>query len=66
MIAIVDGDILAYKIGFGCEDYKQEYAINKLAEYLEELVFINANCDDAVGYLTGSNNYRDKIAKTQS
>ncbi len=36
-----------------------------MAELLEELVFIDLSSDDCVGYLTGSNNFRYAIAKTQ-
>ena len=66
MIALVDGDILTYRVGFGCEDSNERIAIAKLAEYLEDLVFIHANCEKARGYLTGRSNYRDDIAKTQT
>lgn len=66
MIALVDGDILVYRVGFGCEDSNERIAIAKLAEYLEDLVFIHANCEKARGYLTGRSNYRDDIAKTQT
>ena len=66
MIALVDGDILVYRVGFGCEDSNERIAIAKLAEYLEDLVFIHANCEKARGYLTGRDNYRDDIAKTQT
>ena len=66
MIALVDGDILTYRVGFGCEDTSERIAIAKLAEYLEDLVFIHANCEKAQGYLTGRSNYRDDIAKTQT
>ena len=63
--AIVDGDILAYRIGYGCNDYSEGIAIKKLSQFLEELVYINTNCDDAIGYLTGKTNFRDDIAVTQ-
>ena len=66
MIALVDGDILTYRVGFGCEDFSEHIAVVKLAEYLEDLVFIHANCEKARGYLTGKSNYRDDIAKTQT
>ena len=66
MIALVDGDILTYRVGFGCEDFSERIAIVKLAEYLEDLVFIHTNCEKARGYLTGKSNYRDDIAKTQT
>ena len=32
MIALVDGDILTYRVGFGCEDTSERIAIAKLAE----------------------------------
>ncbi len=58
MIALVDGDIVAYTIAAGCEDYDEKTALSKCSEYLEDLVFIHADCSDAEGFLTGYENFR--------
>ena len=65
MIALVDGDIVAHTIAHGCEDYDDKTAISKCSEYLEDLVYIHAGCDDADGWLTGYQNFRIPIAKTK-
>ena len=65
MIALVDGDIIAYSLAAGCEDYDAKTALSKCSEYLEELVYVHANCEDAEGWLTGYQNFRISIAKTK-
>jgi len=64
MIALVDADVVAYRIAFGCNDDPDKVAIAKAAEFLEDLVFTFANADDCEGYLTGKDNFRHQIAKT--
>jgi len=65
MIALVDGDIVAYTVAAGCEDYDEKTALSKCSEYLEDLVFIHADCSDAEGFITGYENFRISIAKTK-
>jgi hypothetical protein len=60
--ALIDGDILVYRIGFASEDENQSIAISRMAEFVEELVMM-PGIGDYTGYLTGSNNYRKEIAK---
>lgn len=64
MIALVDADIVAYRIAFGCDDDSEKAAIKKTSEFLEELIFTYTDAQDCEGYLTGSGNYRFDIAKT--
>ena len=64
MIALVDADIVAYRIAFGCNDDSEKAAIKKTSEFLEELLFTYTDAQDCEGYLTGSGNYRFDIAKT--
>ncbi len=56
MIALVDGDIIAYTLAAGCEDYDESVALRKCSEYLEELVYVHAGCDDANGNFNGDDN----------
>ena len=64
MIALVDADVVAYRVAFGCNDDPEKAAIAKVSEFLEDLVFTFANADDCEGYLTGKDNFRHEIAKT--
>ena len=64
MIALIDADIVAYRIAFGCEDEPEKIAIKKVSEFLEDLLFTYTDAEDCEGYLTGSSNYRLDIAKT--
>jgi len=61
--ALIDGDILVYRIGFASEDTTDRIAIARMAEFLEELV-LRPEVGDYQGYITGFNNYRNEIAKT--
>jgi hypothetical protein len=61
--ALVDGDILVYRVGFASNDVSEGYAIARMAEFLEDLIFLNG-FDKYKGYLTGKGNFRNDIAKT--
>jgi hypothetical protein len=64
VIALIDADVVAYRIAFGCQDEPEKIAIAKVSEFLEELVFTYTDVEDCEGYLTGKQNYRFDIAKT--
>jgi hypothetical protein len=61
--ALIDGDILVYRIGFASKDVNEKLAMSRMTEFLEELVMM-PEINEYQGYLTGSNNYRNEIAKT--
>lgn len=63
MKALIDGDILVYRIGFASQDSNEKIAMSRMTEFLEELVMM-PEIKEYQGYLTGSNNYRNEIAKT--
>lgn len=65
LIPIIDGDILCYRVGFACNEEPEKVAIRTMADMLEELIFIELSSNIHVGYLTGKDNYRHDIAKTQ-
>ena len=62
MLALLDGDIFVYRIGFASEGESQGIAISRMASFVEDLVMM-PEVGDYQGYLTGSNNYRKEIAK---
>ena len=63
MKALVDADILVYRFGFASEGDPAEFALARLSEFLDNLNMMNG-IDEVWGYLTGSNNFRNEIAKT--
>ena len=62
MLAILDGDIFVYRIGFASEGDSEGIAISRMASFVEDLIMM-PEIGDYQGYLTGSNNYRMEIAK---
>ena len=63
MIALIDADIVCYRIGFASEDVSDRICLARCAEFMEELV-MKPWVGDYLGYLTGSDNYRKEIAVT--
>jgi hypothetical protein len=63
LLALVDGDILVYRIGFASEGEPESIAIARCGEFLENLILFNG-FEDYKGYLTGGGNFRHEIAKT--
>lgn len=62
MLAILDGDIFVYRVGFASEGESKGIAISRMASFVEDLIMM-PEIGDYQGYLTGSNNYRMEIAK---
>lgn len=61
--ALIDGDILTYRIGFASEDEPESIAIARCSEFLEDMLLFN-NFTEYRGWLTGNKNYRTEIAVT--
>lgn len=59
--ALIDGDILVYRIGFSSENEGESIAIARCSEFLEDLLLFN-NFDSYQGYITGKRNFRNEIA----
>lgn len=64
MLALIDADIVCYRIGFACETENEKITVARCAEFMEELV-MKPWVGDYLGYLTGKNNFRMEIAKTE-
>ena len=64
-VAIIDGDILTYRIGFSTDEPEQEkFALSRMGNYVENLIRVKG-IDSYEGYLTGKTNYRSEIATEQ-
>lgn len=59
--ALIDGDILVYRIGFSSENEGESISIARCSEFLEDLLLFN-NFDSYQGYITGKRNFRNEIA----
>lgn len=63
--AIIDSDILVYRIGFASNEETEETAIRTMAGFLEELLLFDLpQCKTWSLHLTGKGNFRDDIAVT--
>ena len=64
MIALIDGDILCYRIGFATQEESEDVAIRTMARFLEDMLMFDIDCSTWRTYLTGSSNYRHDYAIT--
>lgn len=64
-VAIIDADILVYRVGFASEQDSEDYAIRTMARFLEDLVMLDLpRCNRWTLHLTGKNNFRHEVAVT--
>lgn len=63
-VAILDADSLIYAVGFASEDAEEKIALVRMAERLEEMLFLELGVEKYEGYLTGQGNFRNDIAVT--
>lgn len=63
MKALIDADIICYRVGFASQDVNEKIVLARTAEFMEELV-MRPEVGDYQGFLTGGNNFRKEIAKT--
>lgn len=62
MKALLDADIIAYRVAAASEQDDVALAKARCTELVTNIVYFEANCDEFDGYLTGSNNFRKDIA----
>ena len=64
--AIIDADILVYRIGFATDKEDEGTALRTLARYLEDIIMFDLPfCTTWSLHLTGKRNFRDEIAVTR-
>ena len=65
MIALIDSDILCYRVGAVTEEENENTAIETMAVYLEDmLMFDLLDCEEHELFLTGKQNFRNDVAVT--
>lgn len=62
-VALIDSDILCYRIGFACDNESEGVAIKTMDKFVTDLVS-NSAFDSWELYLTGKGNFRDEYAVT--
>lgn len=63
--ALIDGDILCYRIGFATEDEDEGTAINTMAAFIEDLLLFDLlDYEETEIFLTGDTNFRHDVAVT--
>lgn len=63
--ALIDADILNYRIGFATQDEDESQAIRTMAGFLEDLILFDLpHVQTWELFLTGGNNFRDEYAVT--
>lgn len=63
--ALIDADILNYRIGFACNEESESVAITTMAHFLEDLLLLDlTNVQTWELHLTGKENFRNDIAVT--
>lgn len=63
MHALIDGDILCYRIGFAYESEEEPFSVSKLDEVIHQIA-TGAGCETFEIFLSGSTNFRNKVAVT--
>jgi 5'-3' exonuclease len=64
--ALIDGDILVYRVGFSTNEPDEEkFAVSRMGNFVDRLIRLEG-IETYEGYLTGKNNYRSEIATEQA
>ena len=64
-LAIIDADIICYRVGFASEDVDEAICMARVTALVHEIVYQELKCDDYKAYITGRNNFRNDIAVTE-
>ena len=55
-VAIIDADVLVYRVGFASEDVDEALCLARVTELLHDIVYLDLKCDDYKAYITGRGN----------
>ena len=64
-VALIDADIICYRVGFASEDVDEALCLARVTELLHDIVYFDLKCDDYKAYITGKGNFRYDIAVTE-
>jgi len=64
MHVLIDGDIIGYRIGFSTEEENEKIVVSRVATFIESMLWEDLDAETYQGYLTGSGNFRNDIART--
>lgn len=64
MHVLIDGDIIGYRIGFSTEEENEKIVVSRVATFIETMLWEDLEAETYQGYLTGSGNFRNDIART--
>lgn len=64
VVALLDADILVYRIGFASEKEDEKYAKARVTEFVTDTVYFDLDCEDYEAWITGAGNFRYEVAIT--
>jgi DNA polymerase I len=64
-LAIIDADIICYRVGFASDDVDEAICLARVTHLIHEIVFDDLKCDDYKAYITGKTNFRNELAVTE-
>jgi hypothetical protein len=65
VIALLDGDVLAYRVGFASQTVSERFAVARMKEYIDDLAYFKGACDTLrIAVSTSGVHYRHKMAVT--
>jgi len=64
VIALIDGDMLCYRIGFACDKETEEVATSTMYNFIADIMMQLDEVDEVEVFLSGKTNFRNDVAVT--
>ena len=64
MIALIDGDMLCYRIGFACDKETEEVATSTMYNFIADIMMELDEVEEVEVFLSGKTNFRNDVAVT--